>query len=378
MHVVLLSEHFHKNPSGPRLAAVETALGLQRMGARVTVLSLSPRSVDETVEGLGTVQLRRYNWKIIPVRWGRSRFLARLLHRVHKQNPVSAVLAMGVWAGAGARLFRARTGVPYVLNPRSSPTHKPGQWKYEFAREVADDCDAFVGLSESEVRNWVSHFHLERDARFSAVHNGFNPAVLDGDTEPLPGVPQGVPLILCMGMLRKAKGQHRLMAALDKLEELPWFAVLAGGGPQTKQQWVHDHYAKMRLKERVLLPGMVTGARWRWLYHNAAIFCLTPVYPEAFGNAFLEAQAAGLPVITSDRGGHVEAVAEGETALIVPRGDNMDDELVNALRRLLTDADLRKRMGEAGKKRAATFTWDKTAQGYKQAIEHALKTRKDQ
>lgn len=373
MHVLLFSEHFHKDPSGPRLAAVETARGLTRLGARVTILSLSPRNADQPVDGVGTAMLRRYNWKLIPVRWGRHRFIARMLHNVHRRDPVDVVLATGVWAGAGAKLFRARTGVPYVFNPRSSPTHEPGQWKFDAARDVVASCDAFVGLSESEVSNWCSRMGIQRDARFSAVHNGFNPSALEGDTEPLPGVPPGVPLILCMGMLRKAKGQHRVMNALDRLEDLPWFAVFAGGGLEHKQEWVRQHHAKMRLKQRVLLPGLVTGARWRWLYRNADLFCLTPVYPEAFGNAFLEAQAAGLPVITSNGGGHVEAVAEGETALIVPRGDNMDNELEAALRRLLTDADLRKRMGEAGRKRAAEFTWDRTAQGYMQAIEHALK-----
>jgi glycosyltransferase involved in cell wall biosynthesis len=124
----------------------------------------------------------------------------------------------------------------------------------------------------------------------------------------------------------------------------------------------------------MLLPGVVTGARWRWLYRNASVFCLTPVYPEAFGNAFLEAQAAGLPVITSDGGGNVEVVSD-ESAIIVPRGDTMTADIATSLRRLLGDADLRKRMGDAGRQRASTFTWDKAAEGYMSAIEYAQVAR---
>ncbi len=371
MHVVVFSEHFHKDPSGPRLSALEISRALIRLGVRVTILSLSPANRDEPLPGIGAALHRRYSWKLVPVRYGRHRFCARMLHQVHRRDPVDAVIAMGTWVGAAARLFRHRTGVPFVLNPRSRVKHRAGHWKFDYTLDVLRECNAFVGISEAEVAGWCADMGVARDARFFAVHNGFDPAVLQGVTEPLPGVPSGVPLILCMGMLRRAKGQHRLMQALDALGDLEWFAVLAGGGRPHEQAWVRDHHARMRLKDRVLLPGLVTGARWRWLYRNAAIFCLTPVYPEALGNAFLEAQAAGLPVITSNGGGNVEVVNE-QSAIIVPRGDDMTAEIASALRRLLSDAALAQRMGEAGRKRALEFTWDRAGQGYLKAIEHAI------
>jgi glycosyltransferase involved in cell wall biosynthesis len=371
MHVVIFSEHFHKNPSGPRLSVIETSRALVRAGVKVTILSLSPENIDEDVPGVGVARLRRYSWKLVPVRYGRHRFCARMLHDVHRRDPIDAVVAMGTWAGAGCVLFRRRTGVPFVLNPRSRISHKPGDWHFNRERDVVLGCDAFVGISECEVAGWCDDLKIDRDHRFFAVHNGFNPAVLEGDAEPLAGVPTDVPLILCMGMLRKAKGQHRLMSALDTMGDLPWFAVLAGGGRDRGQEWVRQRHAEMRLKDRVLLPGVVTGAPWRWLYRQATVFCLAPVYPEAAGNVFLEAQAAGLPIVTSNAGGNVELVSP-DSAIVVQRGDGMTRDIAEALRRLLADTELRKRMGEAGRKRAATFTWDRTSEGYLAAIEHAL------
>lgn len=373
MHVAMFTEHFHKDPSGPRLSAIQIARALVRLGVRVTILNLGPRTCTEALDGVGDVIHARYTWKVIPVRYGRHRFCARQLHALHRRDPVDCVLAMGTWVGAAAVLFRDRTGVPFVLNPRSRLSHKPGNWKYEHAAAVVRAADAFVGISETEVAGWCRDLKLERNERFFAVHNGFDPTVLEGDVEPLPGVPQGVPLILSMGMLRKAKGQHRLMQALDTLEDLSWFAVMAGGGREHEQNWVKERYANMRLKDRCLLPGMVTGARWRWLYRNADIFCLTPVYPEAFGNAFIEAQGAGLPVITSAGGGNAEVVSE-QSAIIVPRGDTMTADIAAALRKLLGDAELRKRMGNAGRERAKLFTWDRAGQGYLEAIEFARST----
>lgn len=372
MHVAVYSEHFHKNPSGPRLSAIQISKALLRLGARVTVLNLSRHNGLEPVDGIGDVVHAKHSWKVLPVRYGRHRFCARQLHALHRRDPLDCVLAMGTWVGAGAALFKRKCGVPFVLNPRSRIAHKPGNWKFDHDVAVVKACDAFVGVSEAEVHGWCEATGVERDRRFTAVHNGFDPTVLQGDTEPVPGVPTDKPIILCMAMLRRSKGQHRLMDALDTLEDLPWFCVMAGGGRESEQAWVKEKYHKMRLKQRVLMPGTVVGAQWRWLYHNATIFCLAPVYPEAGGNAYLEAQAAGLPVITSNRGGHTELVSPGESAIVVRRGDTMTADLAAALRRLLTDPELRKSMGDAARKWSANFTWDNAGRGYQRAIEYAI------
>jgi len=72
---------------------------------------------------------------------------------------------------------------------------------------------------------------------------------------------------------------------------------------------------------------------------------------EGCSNAVLEAMAAGLPVAATDVGGNREAVAEGETGLLVPVGDAA--ALGSALDRLLTDRDLAATLGEAGRERVA-------------------------
>jgi glycosyltransferase involved in cell wall biosynthesis len=66
--------------------------------------------------------------------------------------------------------------------------------------------------------------------------------------------------------------------------------------------------------------------------------------------SILEAMAAGLPVVASAVGGIPEIVVDGETGLIVPPRD--PDALAAALRRLLDDPELRRRMGDAGRARA--------------------------
>ena len=85
----------------------------------------------------------------------------------------------------------------------------------------------------------------------------------------------------------------------------------------------------------------------------------------------LEAMAAGLPVVASDVGGVAEAVADGETGLLVAPGDV--DALAGALERLLADAALRRAMGSAGRARAAShFDLARFRAAHVQVYERAL------
>ncbi len=70
---------------------------------------------------------------------------------------------------------------------------------------------------------------------------------------------------------------------------------------------------------------------------------------EGFGNAVVEAQAHGVPVVCTDADGLPENVAHGETGLVVPRRDPV--ALADALARLAGDGELRSAMGAAGRRR---------------------------
>jgi len=84
-----------------------------------------------------------------------------------------------------------------------------------------------------------------------------------------------------------------------------------------------------------------------WL--TAADVALVPSHVEPLGNATLEAMATRLPVIGGDVGGIPEMVVHDETGLLVP--PRSPDRLAVALDRLLADADLRTRLGTAGRRR---------------------------
>lgn len=118
---------------------------------------------------------------------------------------------------------------------------------------------------------------------------------------------------------------------------------------------------------RSLVPGEI-GARVSFLgpvpnsslvehYRRSDIFVFPSLWQEPFGMPIVEAMGVGLPVIATRSGAFPETVEDGTTGLLVPRGAAR--ELAAAFERLLGDDALRRRMGEAGRRRAeALFSWD--------------------
>jgi glycosyltransferase involved in cell wall biosynthesis len=99
-------------------------------------------------------------------------------------------------------------------------------------------------------------------------------------------------------------------------------------------------------------------------YEDADVFVFPSVWDEPFGIPVAEAMAAGLPVVASRVGGIPEIVADGETGMLVEPDDA--SALAAALEQLVNDAELRARLGEAGRLRAAErFSWDRAAAAYR-------------
>lgn len=109
-------------------------------------------------------------------------------------------------------------------------------------------------------------------------------------------------------------------------------------------------------REPVRYLGYVSAADKFLLMKHARAFVFPSRY-EGFGLPVLEAMSMGTPVITSNVSALPEVV--GEAALLV--NPKHETELVDAMAHMLRDEGLRARLGEAGKKRAAEFTWMKTA-----------------
>jgi len=110
--------------------------------------------------------------------------------------------------------------------------------------------------------------------------------------------------------------------------------------------------------DRVRFAGIVPHQELPALYAAADLY-LWPAINEAYGMAFLEAQAAGLPVVAGRTGGVPAVVAHGVTGLLAPIGDA--EAFAAAVRRLLDDPAERARLGAAAALRVASHHDERTA-----------------
>jgi glycosyltransferase involved in cell wall biosynthesis len=197
----------------------------------------------------------------------------------------------------------------------------------------------------------------------------------DGPAEPrTPGLAR----LVVVSRLVERKGVGNVVSALA---EVPGAEVVIAGGPDAAELPRNAEARRlMRLADRagvadrVRLLGRVERAELPALLRSADAVVCVPWY-EPFGIVPLEAMACGVPVVASAVGGLVDTVVDGVNGIHVP--PRRPDEVASALRALLADPALRRRLGRAGAHRARSrYGWSRVArstlESYSELLEPAL------
>jgi glycosyltransferase involved in cell wall biosynthesis len=284
-------------------------------------------------------------------------------------------------------------GVPEVLVPAARRlaitvlAHSPLAAETGLPPAVASDLDArerttlHAATAVVATSHWSAqrllHHHALPAHRVHAVPPGTAPAPLAPGTD-------GATNLLCVAALTPTKGQDLLVAALRSLTDLPWTCQCVGAAPPHPAHPAHPgttYVGRLRqhdLGARFTLTGPRTGTALDATY-AAADLLVVPSRAETYGMAATEALARGIPVLATAVGGLPESVgrapglsdsagrAPGVSAsdgcvpgLLVPPGDVT--ALAVALRRWLTDAELRARLRASARLRRDTLSgWSTTA-----------------
>lgn len=156
------------------------------------------------------------------------------------------------------------------------------------------------------------------------------------------------PTLGIVATLRDWKGHAYLLQALERLRERfpDWRLLIIGDGPQRKK--IEQQIQQLHLGDRVRLVGNQENVE-QWL--NALDLFVLPSYgEEGVPQGIMQAMACGLAVVSTPVGAIREAVVDGVTGVLVePRNA---DALAQALAGLMGNADLRRRMGQAGQRQA--------------------------
>lgn len=200
----------------------------------------------------------------------------------------------------------------------------------------------------------------------------FSSGSVKGDLRKELGIPQQIPLVGTVGILRHRKGHHILLEAIPKvLEQFPEARfVFAGNGPLEER--IRNKIDELGLAGRVLMLGLRNDVPD--VLAAIDLFVL-PTLQEALGTSFLEAMAMEKPVIGSNVDGVGEVIRDGVNGYLVAPGDA--GLLAERIISLLADPALAARMGTAGKEMVRNgFTVERMCERMLFLYEELLSARK--
>jgi glycosyltransferase involved in cell wall biosynthesis len=310
----------------------------------VTVGAHGGAFVREAAERAGVefVHLEQLRRPISP--WRDLRGFVELYRLLRRLRP-DLLHASSSKAGVIGRLAAAAARVPvrvFTVHGWAFSAHSGAASSlYRWADRIADRATtATICVSQREraVGLRVRTCHADRTVVI--------PNAVDVDAYPQAPLERVVPRLISVGRLAAPKDWSTLLSALAGLEPAAFAeAVIVGDGPERER--VEDELARRSLDGRLRLLGERHDVP-RLLAH-ADVFVLAS-HSEGLPLSVIEAMAAGLPVVASDVGGLRELVRDGETGTLVSPGD--PTALADALRPLLADRALRRRLGWAGRERA--------------------------
>jgi phosphatidylinositol alpha-1,6-mannosyltransferase len=212
------------------------------------------------------------------------------------------------------------------------------------------------------------------------VHQGYDDKLFPqprlNESRAALGIPHDATLILTLGRMIEVKGFHVLARVADRIlaARLDAHLVFAGDGPQRPE--LESIVATQSSRPRIHFTGALPRHQVAKLFADADLFVNPGIVDstgraEGFGITTIEAMASGLACVGGNVGGIPETIVPNETGLLVIGGD--EAQLVAAISRLIDDASMRKRMGQAAQQRAKDhFTWpvlaDKVHQVYEQLL----------
>jgi glycosyltransferase involved in cell wall biosynthesis len=351
----------HRQALAARDAGAEVSVFvLERIAARSGgKLRLAPRADATRIDGLDVRYVRYLSpprpWSY--AQWGSFAAppLARALRRagpfdlIHAHNAVPA----------GDAALRAGAGAPVVISVHGGDVYWTVSRVPRGARTVARTlAGARIVLANSAGVEQLAQTHGARGTR--VVHLG---------TDLPAGVQRsGQPLIATVAHLVARKRHSEVLRALADIPQLQYLVV--GDGPERAP--IERLAAELGLSERVELAGQLpheealARARTAWAF-------VMPSVDEAFGVAYIEAMAAGVPAVgCAGEPGPEEIAAAGGGIVLVPPSEVA--VLSQSIRELVSDAARRDALGRAARETVKrSFTWPECGRQTVAAYEEALR-----
>ncbi len=274
------------------------------------------------------------------------------------------ILVNSVWCLCLLRTVRAACPVPIICGVHASvaPQKRSKRLLFQWiGSKILNFADRFVTVS-SEMAVELKSLGV-RPEKVTVIANGvdldcFHRAGSRDTIRSKFEIPDEAVLVTAAGRIHPGKGQESVLEAARRVvkDHDRFRFIIAGEEIRTPDEDLNftsrlkDLIARWGMNQAVTMPGFVDNLPD--LLHGSDIF-VSASREESFGLAVLEAMACGLPVVVSDVAGHGNLVEDGVSGFLIPTGDS--NAMADALIRLGTDPELRREMGENGRKTACKY-----------------------
>jgi D-inositol-3-phosphate glycosyltransferase len=324
-------------------------------------------------------------------------FVGGIREFARAQHEVYDLIHSHYWlSGVAARSLRTVWDVPYIQmfhtlghmknRVAQTPAEREGDLRIKTESELMQAADQIIAATPAELAQlqWLYRADVRK---VTVIPPGvdlehFYPRPAEALKTRL-GINPRHKLLLFVGRIEPLKGVETLFEAVALLRQegacecRKLVLAIIGGDSRDLATEANPEMARlMALREQLGIAEMVTflGAQDQDAlpeYYAAAEAVIMPSYYESFGMVALEAMACGTPVIASEVGGLAYLVRDGETGFHVP--DRDPALLADRMCALLTDAPLRRRLGEAAAEHARGYAWpiiaDRIVTVYEQVLE---------
>jgi glycosyltransferase involved in cell wall biosynthesis len=343
----------HPAPSGDRRMARLLIQALEGMGHEVQLLS-ELRSYNRDGDPILEQQIANEAAQNIDR-------IAQAWHREPQQRP-DLLFTYHVYHKAADYIgpgLKAVFSLPYVIaEPSIAPKRQVGPWSAGYAQAAAafEAADLLLPITTLDgaclaAFAWAPKLHplapFLDPAPFAAA--AAHRADCRGAAARRHGLPADQPWLLAVGMARpgdKIASFRRLAETLAISTQFPWHMIIVGDGPELPAL----KSAFGAVQKRTSFTGRLEGDELIGLYAAADIY-VWPAINEAYGMALLEAQAAGLPVLSVNTRGVPDIVRDQETGILT--ADDSAAGISDALGRLLRNPAQREAMSQSAKAHVA-------------------------
>lgn len=334
------------------------AQGFDHTRYKLTFVCLSDGGSELAAElnqiaGVRAISLQMNRYKIDP--FSDTRVLIQLA-QLMRREPFDLIHAHTSKPGYLARLAAIGTGIPVIYRPACYAFHE-GAGRAQriitstLERFAARYLTARIMTVSNDERDMGYRYGVGRAGQVVTIHTGIDPKPFD---QPIDrpalratlGIPAEAPVVGVVG---------RLIAQKAPLEFIRAVALVHQQHPAAHFVWIGDGPLEKPTKELVSTLGLEAIVHFAGLRRDIPavlkaldIFVL-PSHWEGFSLSVLEAMAAGLPIVASRVTGTSEAVAHGESGLIVTKG--AVDEMAQAISSLLADPARAQQFGAKGRER---------------------------